>query len=189
MCDGAVVQDSPSVKSPYTATVNVPSEMRVVMSANLEDTEGEEDPDTAGRRFYKFRQDVPMPSYLLAIACGDLEFRQIGPRSKVRGRLGIAHVCKLTWLEACLCLDLHRYQIGCKERWKVQGCQGRALKLLFMQVWSEPSQVEAAAYEFAETDDFLKAGQAWSSHFSQGLYTSFHQLRCTTTMTVVHHLA
>ena len=33
-----------------------------------------------------------------------------------------------------------------------------------MQVWSEPSMVEAGAYEFADTAKFLAAGQPWLPH-------------------------
>ena len=32
---------------------------------------------------FMFKQEVPIPSYLLALAVGELEYRQIGPRSKV----------------------------------------------------------------------------------------------------------
>lgn len=53
------------------------------------------------------RCQVPIPSYLIALAVGALEARELGPRSRV---------------------------------------------------WSEPSMVEAGAYEFAETEDFIKAG-------------------------------
>ena len=54
---------------------------------------------------------MPIPSYLLALAVGDLESRRIGPRS---------------------------------------------------QVWSEPSVVDAAAYEFANTDKYLTTGEVRS---------------------------
>jgi hypothetical protein len=50
---------------------------------------------------------VPIPSYLIALAVGALESRELGPRSRV---------------------------------------------------WSEPSMVDAGAYEFAETEEFIKAG-------------------------------
>ena len=56
--------------------------------------------------FY-FSQQVPVPSYLLALAAGDLASRDLSPRSRV---------------------------------------------------WSEPSVVDAAAHEFAETAKFLEAG-------------------------------
>ena len=77
------LQDSPSVKCPYTASVNVPKEMKALMSANLDSTDGKEDKANSKRRIYTFHQHVPISSYLLAIACGNLEHRQIGPRSKV----------------------------------------------------------------------------------------------------------
>lgn len=31
----------------------------------------------------RFRQPVPMPSYLIALAVGDLESREVGPRTRV----------------------------------------------------------------------------------------------------------
>ena len=39
--------------------------------------------DSSGTHTFRFKQDVPIPSYLLALAVGELEHRQIGPRSKV----------------------------------------------------------------------------------------------------------
>jgi len=71
------------VKSPYTAVVSVPSNLRALMSANLESEEGEPHPDRPNYTTFKFKQEVPIPSYLLAIAVGQLESRKIGPRSKV----------------------------------------------------------------------------------------------------------
>lgn len=53
------------------------------MSANLDAVEGVAAEDDPERHIYTFDQHVPMPSYLLAIACGNLDYRQIGPRSKV----------------------------------------------------------------------------------------------------------
>ena len=78
------LQDLPSVKCPYTASVNVPKEMKALMSANLESIDGKEDETNSKRRIYSFHQHVPLSSHLLAIACGNLEHRQIGPRSKVK---------------------------------------------------------------------------------------------------------
>lgn len=34
-------------------------------------------------RKFSFKQPVPIPSYLIAIAVGNLESREVGPRSKV----------------------------------------------------------------------------------------------------------
>ena len=40
-------------------------------------------PDKSGYRLHKFYQKIPIQSYLIAIAAGDLVSRQIGPRSHV----------------------------------------------------------------------------------------------------------
>ncbi|XP_065121838.1 leukotriene A-4 hydrolase [Paramisgurnus dabryanus] len=74
-------QDTPSVKHTYYAQVSVPKELVALMSA-LHDGQ-EADPNDSSRIIYRFRQPVPMPSYLIAIVVGALESREIGPRSKV----------------------------------------------------------------------------------------------------------
>ncbi|KAK2708397.1 leukotriene A-4 hydrolase-like [Artemia franciscana] len=105
-------QDTPAVKAPYTATVRVPKEIVVLMSAqrkNVSETEG----------VYKFEQSVPIPAYLIAIVAGKLDSRVIGDRSRV---------------------------------------------------WAEPDVVEKAAYEFAETDDFLKAAESLAGPYVWGNY-------------------
>uniref|UniRef100_A0A9J7X9C5 Leukotriene A(4) hydrolase n=1 Tax=Cyprinus carpio carpio TaxID=630221 RepID=A0A9J7X9C5_CYPCA len=74
-------QDSPSVKHTYYAQVSVPKELVALMSA-LHDGQVP-DPSDSSRVIYRFRQPVPMPSYLIAIVVGALESREIGPRSRV----------------------------------------------------------------------------------------------------------
>lgn len=73
------VQDTPSVKSTYSADVTVPKGLTALMSA-VRDEEG----TTIGEFItYKFEQKVPIPSYLTALVIGALESRRIGPRSHV----------------------------------------------------------------------------------------------------------
>uniref|UniRef100_A0A4W4F817 Leukotriene A-4 hydrolase n=1 Tax=Electrophorus electricus TaxID=8005 RepID=A0A4W4F817_ELEEL len=74
-------QDTPSVKHTYYAQVSVPKELVALMSA-VQDGQ-EPDPNDTSRVIYRFRQPVPMPSYLIALVVGALESRVIGPRSKV----------------------------------------------------------------------------------------------------------
>ncbi|SPO19828.1 related to leukotriene-A4 hydrolase [Ustilago trichophora] len=67
--------DSPSHKITYTASVN--SRIPVLMSALKDDSK----PSQAGT--YHFKQPVGIPSYLIAIVGGDLEFRKLGERTGI----------------------------------------------------------------------------------------------------------
>ena len=69
-------QDSPGVRFTYEADVEVPSELMALMSA-VNPTEKTED----GK--YHFVMDQPIPSYLLALAVGDVEFRSVGAHTGV----------------------------------------------------------------------------------------------------------
>ncbi|KAI8967114.1 peptidase family M1-domain-containing protein [Mycotypha africana] len=73
-------QDSPSVKVTYSASVR--SHLPVVMSALR--TGIDEDPDQGtGFKTYHFKQETSIPSYLIAIAVGNLVGQDIGPRTTV----------------------------------------------------------------------------------------------------------
>jgi leukotriene-A4 hydrolase len=99
-------QDRCGVKMTYKAKVTVPSWATAVMSAVLETVETVDD-----TKVFMWDQPVPISSYLLALAVGDLAKKDISKRCAI---------------------------------------------------WSEPSVVEAAADEFAETEDFLSAAEAIS---------------------------
>src|SRR5690606_19818365 len=73
-------QDSPGIRQTYEAVIRVPAGMQAVMSAELLNPDGE---SADGRTAYRFRLEQPVPPYLIALAAGDLEFRDIGPRSGV----------------------------------------------------------------------------------------------------------
>lgn len=72
----APVQDTPAVRFTYSARIEAPAGMRVVMSA-------ENDQKATGAGGWKFRMTQPIPSYLLAIAIGEIDVRNVGPRSAV----------------------------------------------------------------------------------------------------------
>ena len=96
-------QDQPGVKVTYEAEVTVPSWAVCVMSAVQKSTKQQGQTKT-----YGWKQDVPISSYLLALAVGDLAKKDISDRCAV---------------------------------------------------WSEPSLVDAVAYEFAQTEDFLRTAE------------------------------
>jgi aminopeptidase N len=70
------LQDSPQVRFTYEATIRVPAGLRALMGA---------EPDASSGLDGVFRFDMPqaIPSYLMAIAAGRLEFRPIGGRTGV----------------------------------------------------------------------------------------------------------
>ncbi|CAL8070181.1 unnamed protein product [Orchesella dallaii] len=108
-------QDTPYVKAKYTAEVSVPKELQALMSAVLV---GEPTVD-GNNKVYRFEQKIPIPSYLTAIAVGDIVGKSVGPRSTV---------------------------------------------------WAERDVVEAAAYEFAETESMLKAAENIYGKYVWGVY-------------------
>jgi leukotriene-A4 hydrolase len=63
------LQDTPGVRATFEASVRTPAGLRAVMGAV--------------RQGDRFRMEHPIPSYLIALAAGDLEFRPLGPRSGV----------------------------------------------------------------------------------------------------------
>ncbi|CAG8593331.1 6939_t:CDS:10 [Ambispora gerdemannii] len=70
-------QDSPAIKLTYSA--NIRSPYQTLMSAM---TIGEEDVGN-GAKIYKFEQMTKIPSYLIALAIGNIKGKKIGPRSTV----------------------------------------------------------------------------------------------------------
>ncbi|XP_043341077.1 aminopeptidase B isoform X1 [Cervus canadensis] len=73
--------DTPAVKCRYSALLEVPDGFTAVMSADAWEERGP-------NKFF-FRMSQPIPSYLIALAIGDLVSAEVGPRSRV-------------WAEPCL---------------------------------------------------------------------------------------
>ncbi len=66
-------QDSPSIRFTYEAKVEVPDLLTAVMGAALVEDD----------RKYRFKMSQPIPSYLFALAVGNLTFSEIGPRTGI----------------------------------------------------------------------------------------------------------
>jgi leukotriene-A4 hydrolase len=108
-------QDAPSVKTTYSAAITVPEALTAVMSA----VPVGEPTSQGGKRTFFFEQKIPTSSYLIALAVGAIESREIGPRTKV---------------------------------------------------WSEKSMVDAGAFEFSETEQFLKVAEDLMGPYVWGRY-------------------
>ncbi|HWB86647.1 MAG TPA: M1 family metallopeptidase [Bryobacteraceae bacterium] len=99
------LQDTPAVRVTFHARVRTPPGLRAVMAAEL---------DGGG-----FRMTHPIPSYLIALAAGDLAFQPLGRRCAV---------------------------------------------------YAEPSVVEAASYEFADTESMIAAVEDLYGPYRWGRY-------------------
>ena len=73
-------QDCAAARVPYDAQVLVPEPLSVVMSAG---PWGEVEAALPGWRLFTFKMPQPIPSYLLALAVGELESRELSPRARV----------------------------------------------------------------------------------------------------------
>jgi hypothetical protein len=85
-------QDSPGIRQTWDATITVPSDLAVVMSAESLTPHGEGGPNNQKR--WRFAMTNPVPPYLIAIGVGDVAFQAIDERTGVwtePSRLSAAH--------------------------------------------------------------------------------------------------
>ena len=104
------LQDTPAVRITWTAEIGAPPGLVPVMSAVHHSVDG---------AVSRFAMDKAVPSYLIALACGDLVRREIGPRCAV---------------------------------------------------WAEPSTIELAASELADTEAMVRSCEQLFGQYRWGRY-------------------
>jgi len=108
-------QDSPGIRQSWDATIRVPAGLTAVMSA----PRSAEPITQGGETAFSFRMPASVAPYMIAIAVGDLAFRELGPRSGV---------------------------------------------------WTEPSMLDAAAAELADTEKMIDASERLFGPYRWGRY-------------------
>lgn len=83
-------QDSPGIRQSYEAAITVPAQLTAVMSA--EGNGAAPESADANRKTFRFHLDQRVPPYLIALAIGDLEFRELGPRTGVWSEPSLADI-------------------------------------------------------------------------------------------------
>ncbi len=78
-------QDSPGIRQTWSARITAPEDLTVVMSGLAADEPEAVEPKEGEkpRRAFTFEMDKPVAPYLIAIAAGDIVFKELGPRSGV----------------------------------------------------------------------------------------------------------
>ncbi len=72
-------QDTPAVKFPFYLGIKVPKELRGMVSGLFDKVEEEEE-DT---KIFYYKQEIPVPNYLIALAAGNIEERNISDNISV----------------------------------------------------------------------------------------------------------
>ncbi|MEJ1960266.1 MAG: M1 family metallopeptidase [Gammaproteobacteria bacterium] len=81
------LQDTPQVRATFSAIIHTPEGLVAVMSASHGPVDKKQ--DSKGLTAYRFEMQEAIPSYLIAIAVGDIKFRAIGERTGVYAEPGV----------------------------------------------------------------------------------------------------
>lgn len=102
-------QDSPAVRFSYEAEMTVPSELKALMAAEMIPSAGD------GATF-RFRMPQPVPSYLVALAVGNIDFRELGPRTGIYAEPSVLDSAAFEFADAEAMLETVEQLYG-RYRW------------------------------------------------------------------------
>jgi leukotriene-A4 hydrolase len=87
------LQDTPQVRASYSAVIHTDSDVLAVMSAK-------NDPKVKRNGEYSFNQSDAIPSSLIALAVGDLRFKELGPRTGIYAEKPLADAAAKEFADA-----------------------------------------------------------------------------------------
>ncbi|GAA5989171.1 hypothetical protein JCM11641_002547 [Rhodosporidiobolus odoratus] len=88
------IQDTPAVKLTYSAKVTSPLPILLSALRTSPPLGAKEAPIDGTPRVYEWEQRIAVPSYLVAIAGGELAFRKLGERTGIWAEPGVVEKCK-----------------------------------------------------------------------------------------------
>jgi leukotriene-A4 hydrolase len=105
------LQDSPGVRVTYVATIRVPRGLTAVMAA-----EARNSPADTSQGVFNYVMAQPIPSYLIALAVGDLAFQPLGDRTGVWAEPGVVKAAAYEFADVEKMVESAEKQFG-RYRW------------------------------------------------------------------------
>lgn len=177
------LQDSPAVRFTFNARITAPKALRVMMSAPNE-------ADHALDGDFTFRQEHPIPSYLMAIAAGGLAARDIGPQTAVYAEPSVIDAAAREFEDTGAMIDAAQKMYG-PYRWgrydilvlppsfPYGGMENANLTFVTPTVLvGDKSLVSLIAHELAHSwSGNLVTGESWRDIWLNEGYTSYVENR------------
>ncbi len=180
-------QDTPSVRFTFSASVRVNQPLRVVMAAAPGETGRDQDGE-----YHRFEMPQPIPSYLFALAVGEIVSQDVGPRCRVYAEPALidAAAWEFGEMEAMLAIgeDLFgpyrwdRYDVLVLPRsFPYSGMENPRLTFLNpVLMTGDRSETDTLAHELAHSwTGNLVTNATWEDFWLNEGWTSYAEARIT----------